>query len=160
MNHRIAQHQDVTGSLVVFDPTGRDLPDNYMVGRVENIRWDDADDGHPDGSPRPIMTVRENSSDEVVAVTKVAYVLDRHYDGITREQADAVRAIIANAEESEDRSTCVGRDEFISMSVEPLDVGSPCIRVRTDVRDAQGAHRQFVSVIRPDGSFWQNYEEH
>lgn len=158
MNRRIAQHQDVTGSLVVFDPTGRDLPDCYRVGRVENVRWDDADDGNPDGSPRPILTVRDNGSGEVFGVARVAYVLDRHYDGITREQAEAVRLILLG--DGEERSACVGRDDFIAMSVDREDAGNPCIRVRTDVRDAQGTHRQFVSVIAPDGAIWSNYEEH
>lgn len=77
MNRNILQHQEVIGSYVVFDPTGRDLPDCYEVGRVESVRWDDADDGNPDGTPRPILTVITNGTAEAFAVTTAAVVLNR-----------------------------------------------------------------------------------
>ena len=75
--HRIATHQDVIGSWVVFDPTGRDLRSCLTVGRVEAVTWDDMDDGTDDGMPRPILTVVENGSEERYAVTRVEAVLRR-----------------------------------------------------------------------------------
>ncbi len=77
MNRKIHQHQDVIGSYVVFDPTGRDLRSCYEVGRVEAVTWDDADDGNEDGSPRPLLTVVTNGSEERITVTCVAVVLQR-----------------------------------------------------------------------------------
>lgn len=77
MNTRIAQHQEIIGSWVVFDPTGRDLHSCMEVGRVESVRWDDADDGNEDGSPRPLLTVVVNGSEERVCLTRVEQVLCR-----------------------------------------------------------------------------------
>ncbi len=75
--HRIAQHQDVIGSWVVFDPTGRDLRSCLVVGRVESVTWDDLDDGTEDGMPRPLITVVENGTEERWTVTRVETVLRR-----------------------------------------------------------------------------------
>ncbi len=70
-------HQDVVGSYVVFDPTGRDMLSCYEVGRVEAVTWDDADDGNEDGSPRPLLHVVCNHNEERMTVTRVAVVLPR-----------------------------------------------------------------------------------
>jgi hypothetical protein len=81
VNSRITQHQEVVGSWVVVDPTGRDLPECFEVGRVESVRWDDSDDGNEAGDPRPLLTVRLNTfgdeGDNVIAVTHVEQVLRR-----------------------------------------------------------------------------------
>ena len=78
MNPRIAAHQDLIGSWVVFDPTGRGLKSHLVVGRVDSVRWDNADDGNADGSPRPVMTVIVNGTEEVFGVVTVEQVLARH----------------------------------------------------------------------------------
>ena len=101
MNPRIQAHQEVVGSFVVFDPTGRDLRRCYRVGCVESVRWDDADDGNADGSPRPILTVRDNLSGEVWGVAKVAAVLrDRDMSPVTltltKEQAVLVSDLLSH----------------------------------------------------------------
>lgn len=158
MNRRISQHQDVTGSLVVFDPTGRDMPSCYRVGRVENVRWDNADDGNPDGSPRPILTVRDNEHGETWGVARVAYVLERDYNGVTREQAARIGEILRGS--GDERSCCVGREVFVGMSVERLPGAPLSLRVRSDVIDAEGTRRQFIAVIAPDGELTANFEEH
>ena len=70
---------DVIGSFVVFDPTGRDLPDCYEVGKVVAVKWNTDDDGDTTGRPRPVLHVMPNAwrhTDEPpMAVTRVAAVL-------------------------------------------------------------------------------------
>ena len=73
-------HEDVIGSHVVFDPTGRDLADCMKVGRVIAITWNSDDDGNLDGSPRPILLVQPNGTDTpdaTVAVTVVHNIIPR-----------------------------------------------------------------------------------
>ena len=67
--------RDAVGSFVAFDPTGRNLPDCLTVGRVEAVRFESADDGDAEGTPRPILSVRENRGGDLVAVTTIAAVL-------------------------------------------------------------------------------------
>jgi len=77
MNGRIHQHQEVLGSWVVIDPTGRDMLECLEVGVVQSVRWDNDDDGDVRGYPRPILTVKLNGSGEFVSVTVVEQVLRR-----------------------------------------------------------------------------------
>ncbi len=75
--------QEIVGSWVVLDPTGRDLMNCMEVGIVESVRWDDDDDGTSDDlRPRPILTVRLNTfgdeGENVVAATTVHAVLPIH----------------------------------------------------------------------------------
>jgi len=67
--------QEIVGSWVVLDPTGRDMLECMEVGVVVSVRWDDEDDGDSGGRPRPILTVRLNSDEDVVAATRIHAVL-------------------------------------------------------------------------------------
>jgi hypothetical protein len=71
--------QQVIGSYVVYDPTGRDIPECFEVGKVTAAYFDTAaDDGNPDGTPRVILNVRPNGpSFSEVAVVHVHTVIRR-----------------------------------------------------------------------------------
>ena len=68
---------DVVGSYVVYDPTGRDLPDSMEVGLVTAVQWTTDDAGDDWGHPRPILTVKPNGDGEEISVTVVFAVLGR-----------------------------------------------------------------------------------
>ena len=73
---------EVVGSYVVYDPTGRDLPDCMEVGRVVRVVWTRDDDGDSKGRPRPILYVLPNGAEgddpsHYVGVTVVQEVIWR-----------------------------------------------------------------------------------
>lgn len=73
-------HEDVIGSHVVYDPTGRDLASCMEVGRVIAVTWDSDDDGNADGPPRPLLVVQPNGTTDggaTVAVTVVHSIIAR-----------------------------------------------------------------------------------
>jgi hypothetical protein len=86
--------QNVLGSYVVFDPTGRDMRSCLVVGRVDAVSWDDSDDGSSDGSPRPLLSVVVNGAD-TYAVSHVFYVIPQEGESVTYTDAQVSAAAAA-----------------------------------------------------------------
>lgn len=87
--------QDVIGSWIVFDPTGRDMAECMEAGQIVSCYFSADDDGDNHGHPRPLMGVRafgQVAAD--IAVTTVHAVYPTQSEAFAAAEGHRVAATI------------------------------------------------------------------